>query len=874
MNINKNMSFLIKIQHLVFILVFILAHIPFCIFAKKLPQNNNITLQSLTNKNLSLLALQGQKISKNNINPIPKTSKITEYIPQNTAIIIKGELDDDYMILNEKNRKNNAIQLTQKFTISGFIREKGSGELLPGVNVYLPEHKVGTSTNSYGFYSITFPESKNVKISITSIGYQTDTLTIHLIKNIEEDFFLQSTNTLLEEIVVKKKDGELSSENPQMSVLNTPISQMQNVPALLGEKDMLKVLQLMPGVHKGAEGSSGLYVRGGGPDQNLIILDDAPVYNAFHLFGFFSLFNGDALKSVELTKGGFPARFGGRLSSIIEMKMKEGNKEALHGDVSLGLISAKATIEGPIQRGKSSFLLSGRRTYFDLLFNPNSQNSTTNFYFYDFNAKMNFDINRKNKLYISSYFGKDDGKLGGINNNEVSGLYWRNATATLRWNHLFSEKVFLNSALIFSDYLYKVYDSKLDLNKQNYELSYGSSINDLGVKMDLDWLPNPNQTFKMGLIATAHRFTPSSIILVDNTTNTNLNQSQEIPTTEAGIYVEDQVKIFQHLRLNIGLRETFFRTDNTNYINTEPRLSIAYTLPNHWALKASYALMNQYIHLLSNSGEGLPTDLWVPATNKLSPERSEQVAIGFTKDIIESSINISLESYYKKMNNIIAYKSSTNSLLIDGPAGLVKDNQKNLSWEANATSGQGWAYGTEFLIQKKVGRFKGWLGYTLSWTENQFDELNFGQKFFAKYDRRHDASVVGIYELTPKITLSGTWTYSTGNVFTLPLSSYQASIPAILPYDKNVTYNVVGFGNRNNFRAEAYHRLDVNIQFYKKNKKLERFWDIGIYNLYNHYNPFFYRTETTYDISGNLVNSLKKVALFPLIPSVSFRLKF
>jgi outer membrane receptor for ferrienterochelin and colicin len=852
-------------------------------FAQNSKQNLSEALQILNQKRGISFAIDQQKIGNKQVNKITEFSgnieKILTKILKNTGLTFKKISENTYTIILEGNprksvsNQGDANPETQKFTLSGYVREQGSGELLTGVNIYFPTLKTGTSTNNYGFYSITLPSSEKLKCSYSFIGYQFDNQELNFIKSIEKDIYLQNQNTVLSEVIVKSDEQKLISENPQMSVLNTPVSQMQDVPALLGEKDMLKVLQLMPGVHKGSEGSSGLYVRGGGPDQNLIILDDAPVYNAFHLFGFFSLFNGDALKNVELTKGGFPARFGGRLSSVIEMQMKEGNKEALHGDISLGLVSARATLEGPIQKGKSSFLVSGRRTYFDLFVGPTVRNGTAGFYFYDFNAKMNFDLGRNNKLYASGYFGRDDGKLGETNTTEVGGLNWRNATATVRWNHLFSEKVFLNTSLIFSNYQYKVYYTKEDAKKQSYELSYGSGIEDFGLKMDLDWLPNPAHSFKFGMMTTAHNFTPSTIVKVDG--NGNNSQKQEVPTTEAGIYAEDQMRISENLRMNLGLRGTFFRTGNKNYLNAEPRISLGYTLPNYWAIKTSYALMNQYIHLLTSSGEGLPTDLWVPATEKLAPQRSEQIALGLAKDLPNRNISISLEGYYKKMNNIIAYKSSTNSLWIEGPSGLVEENQQNPNWDAKATSGQGWAYGVELFIQKKIGRFKGWAGYTLSWTEHQFDELNFGQKFYAKYDRRHDASLVGIYELTPKITLSGTWVYGSGNVFTLPVSSFQATLPTVLPTDRTRTYNVVGFENQNNFRAEAYHRLDVNVQFHKKLKKSkERFWDIGIYNLYNRYNPFFYRSTTTTDTQGVSTNSLKKVALFPMIPSISYRIKF
>jgi hypothetical protein len=789
-----------------------------------------------------------------------------------------------YTIISKENTPSKNSQeaaiIPSKYTLSGYVREQGSGELLPGVSVYLPDLKVGASTNNYGFFSLTVPANSELRVMFSFVGYKTESQTIDLSRNTTKDIALTIQSTELTEVIVHKIDEQvLLSESAQMSVVNTPMAQMQAVPALMGERDMLKVLQLMPGVHRGSEGSSGIYVRGGGADQNLIILDDAPVYNVFHLFGFFSLFNGDALKSTELTKGGFPARFGGRLSSVIELQMKEGNKETFRGDVSLGLVAAKATLEGPIVKGKSSFLVSARRTFFDLLTTPNFRDGQAKFYFYDLNTKMNFELGTKDRLYLSGYFGKDDGSVGNIKSSsnalpQDGGLFWRNATATLRWNHLFSEKIFLNTSLIFSDYRYKTYYTQPNAQGQVYQLSYSSAIEDIGFKTDMDWLPNPTHSLKMGAMLTQHKFTPSAIVEQNTNGSPNKEETETLNTTEAGIYVEDNLRLGQRLRANVGLRGSFFRTGTTNYLNAEPRGSLAYTLPKHWAVKMSYALMNQYIHLLSNSGDGLPTDLWVPATKRLTPQRSEQIAFGIVKDLPDKNLSFSVETYYKKMDGIIASKSSTNALWLDGPAGLANEKRKNPAWDSTATSGQGWAYGAEFFVQKKVGRLTGWVGYTLSWIEHQFDEINFGQKFYAKYDRRHDASVVGIYQLTPKITFSATWVYGTGNSFTVPTSTYTAIFPTLFDVSKGQTLNLQGIESRNNFRAEDYHRLDFNVQFYKKRKSSERFIDISIYNVYNRLNPFFYKTVSTTDSQGKISNVLQKVALFPIIPSVSYRIKF
>ena len=875
--------------------IVLLTLLSFNIFA----QNSKITLaqalQELNQKRGIFFTFDEQKMGKKPVNNVQdftgNIETILGNILQNTGLTFKKISQNTYTILIEESpQKIKKLPLEEasstlrisKYTLSGYIREQGSGELLTGVNVYLPDLNIGTSSNKYGFFSLTVPSQENLKILFSFVGYSPVNQIIVLTKNISQDITLNVQNTILEEVKVKRiEEQELLSETAQMSVNRIPVAQMQDVPALLGEKDMLKVLQLLPGVHKGSEGSSGLYVRGGGPDQNLIILDDAPVYNAFHLFGFFSLFNGDALKGIELTKGGFPARFGGKLSSVIEMQMREGSKEKLHGDVSLGLLSAKATLEGPISKGKSSFLVSGRRTYFDLFSNPAFQGGAANFYFYDLNTKINFDLSKTNKIYLSGYFGRDDGRVdaNNLSNNpsEKAGLFWRNATATARWNHLFSEKVFLNTAAIFSNYRYETYYDKLDAKKQKFSVSYSSAIEDFGLKMDLDWLPNPTNTLKIGAMATLHRFTPSAFALVNPTGGELLNETQSISATEAGIYLEDNVQLNQQFRMNLGLRGSYYQVGSSHYFNAEPRASVAYSMGNFWAMKTSYALMNQYLHLLTNSGDGLPTDLWVPATEKLKPQRSEQIAWGLAKDIPAKNLSFSMEAYYKKMEGIIASKSSTNALWLNGPQGLVDDKRDNPSWETNATSGQGWSYGVELFAQKKVGRLSGWLGYTLSWTQQQFAELNFGEKFYAKYDRRHDASIVGIYQLTPKIKLSGTWVYGTGNVFTIPTSTYRVEIPAQSP-NPNVNsigvFNLQGIESRNNFRAEAYHRLDLSVQFYKKRKSTERFWEFSFYNVYNRQNPFFYTLTSSQDAKNNLTNTLSKVTLFPFLPSVSYRVKF
>jgi hypothetical protein len=776
-------------------------------------------------------------------------------------------------------------QSREHYTISGYVREAVSGESLIGVNIYLADHKTGTVTNNYGFYSLTLPPSDSVELIASYVGFTPAIVRLALHKDADLNIELKA-NLVLKEVTVTADRTEKQSESVKMSSIKLQPAQIKNVPSLLGEKDVLKVLQLLPGVQKGSEGSSGLYVRGGGPDQNLIILDDAIVYNASHLFGFFSLFNGDALKSVELTKGGFPARYGGRLSSVLEMNMKEGNKEEWHGEGGIGLISSRMAIEGPLVKGKSSILISGRRTYADLIIYPFLKNEKTGYYFYDLNAKINYDFGRNNKLYLSGYFGKDKFYLKNNSNSykENTGFLWGNATATLRWNHLFTNKLFSNASAIFSNYSFGLYDKyKAIEENEDYYAEYYSGIRDFSFKYDLDWLPNPNHWIKAGGISILHRFNPHAFVEKDVPNNTNTRNVNYTNGIESGLYVEDTWQPLQTLKINGGLRFSHFIAKKNQYHFFEPRLSVAWRLNNDLALKGSYASMNQYIHMISNTGISLPTDLWVPTTDRIKPQQSRQVALGLVKDISKHNLSFSLEGYYKTMKNTLAYKEGATFLTFDEPG-----SSSNINWENNVTAGRSWSYGVEFLLQKKEGRLTGWIGYTLSWTQMQFDSINFGRKYFARYDRRHDISIVATYKLNNHITLSGTWVYGTGNAVTLPASKYYLSqnypdtyqMPGGWPreFNPNGIY-ANDLTEKNNFRMGSYHRLDIGIQFHKVKKWGERIWEISVYNAYNRKNPFLYYNDskTVTDPQTNKpteIGILKQVSLFPIIPSVTYSFKF
>ena len=760
--------------------------------------------------------------------------------------------------------------------------------MLPGVNIYIENTSYGTVSNTYGFYSLTVPDSDSVLVSYSFVGYERQNLRLGSSSVRQIDVELLPVNQLNEVVVSTKRESEKVSESVQMSKIDVPIYQIKKIPAFLGEKDVIRVLQLMPGVQKGTEGQTGLYVRGGGPDQNLIILDDAVVYNASHLFGFFSVFNGDALKSVELTKGGFPARYGGRLSSVVEMNMKEGSKEKLHGEGGIGLISSRLTLEGPLLKKKSSFLISARRTYIDVLAAPLIAQSQTSYdskvkpgyYFYDLNAKINYDFGAKNKLYLSGYFGQDRFSIRekSTNSENRSGLNWGNATATLRWNHLINQKLFVNTSLIYSHFNFNIFANDKDYDQgkltDEFSLKYNSLIRDFSLKTDFDFYPNTKHSIKFGVQVTPHRFVPSALAVAGDFSKDDIElQAEPINTIEAGVYVEDTWQPFDALKVNAGFRLSNFQTATKTYIRPEPRLSAALKLADDFSVKASYAKMNQYVHLLSNTGLGLPTDLWVPTTDKIAPQQSTQAAFGFAKDLEDPALALTLEGYYKRMDNIISYKEGSSFISLDG------ENSNEINWEDNVTAGKGWSYGGEFMVQKKTGRLSGWVAYTLSWTKWKFPELNFGETFYPRYDRRHDISVVGIYELNKRITLSATWVYGTGNALTLPVSKYATNGNTYLPGNYGSSYygnNTTEYDKKNSFRAEAYHRMDFAIQFHKKKKRHERTWEFGLYNAYNRKNPFFYNIENKDDKNnpGKNINVLTRISLFPVLPSFSYNFKF
>jgi len=687
----------------------------------------------------------------------------------------------------------------------------------------------------------------------------------------------------LEEVVITADQAERIEERSQMSVVNIPITQIKKIPAFLGETDVLKALQLLPGVQSGGEGQSGLYVRGGSPDQNLILLDGVPVYNASHLFGFFSVFNADAIKDVNLIKGGFPARYGGRLSSVLEINMKEGNMQKLHGSVSLGLIASKFMLEGPIVKDKTSFIVSARRTYIDVLTQPaiksalreDGKTGGSGFYFYDLNAKINHKFSDKDRLYLSFYGGTDkfyneeEDIEGQFRDRLRNDFNWGNITTALRWNHVWSPKLFSNTTMTYSRYKlnFGVEAGETDTSngfRDQIKLGYGSGINDLAAKIDFDFVPNPNHFIRFGASIINHNFNPGVFDLeqIDDESEYFFNSSiaqDRITSQEIALYVEDDLEVTDKLKLNVGLHGSSFLVQGESYLSLQPRLGARYLLPNSYSVKASFATMRQYIQLLAFEGVGLPTDLWLPTTKRVKPQDSWQAALGVAKTF-GKDYELSFETYYKSMTNLLSYAEGEG--LFD-----VSD------WEDRVIQGDGRSYGFELFVQKKTGRLSGWVGYTLAWSKRQFDELNFGKEFAFRYDRRHDLSLVANYEITPKINVSGTWIYGTGNAITLANSQYRGVYgDANNPRER---YTGEYFTERNNYRMRSYHRLDVGINFVKKKPSYTRTWSFGAYNTYANKNPFFVFTDQEFDpVSNESRLVLKQVSLFPIIPYLSYKIEF
>jgi len=796
-----------------------------------------------------------------------------KYIRKNTLFLIINLVIVTCHGISQEN------EIKKSYTLSGYTSDSSSQEALIGTSIYLPELFKGTTTNSYGFYSITLPEGK-YKIRFSYVGYKTITEEIDLNKNIMVNLHLKSSNEL-DEVEIIANEVEKDYESTEMGIHSLTMKKLDKIPVLLGEKDLIKTLQLLPGVQSGSEGSSGLYVRGGSPDQNLFLLDGVPVYNANHLFGFFSVFNTDAINSVKLIRGGFPARYGGRLSSVLDIRMKEGNMNKFHGSGSIGIISAKINLEGPIIKDKTSFIISGRRTYIDLLAKPliayisrNKGDKTSGgYYFYDLNMKINHKFSDKNRLFFSTYLGNDRFYSKYEDNYTIEskkyenqydvGLGWGNIISVIRWNLQLSPKLFSNTTVTYSRYNFNTeqkMNEKLitpDKTEDNVYLnSFKSGIYDISVKIDFDFMPTPDHYIKFGVGDTYHTFQPGGFQTKYSSGDSSVTNNQlsfDLYAHEYHAYIEDDFKIGSLLKFNVGLHYSGFVFTNKTFNYLQPRLSARILLSSSSSIKVSYSRMAQYLHLLTNPSIGMPTDLWVPASVNAPAEYSDQVSMGYFKQF-NKGFKLSIETYYKTMYNLIEYKEGSSFF------GVSKN------WEDKIEIGKGESYGIEMLIEKKRGKTTGWVGYTLSWANRTFENINFGNTFPYRYDRRHDISIVIVHQLTKNIDLGLVWVYGSGQAVTLGFEEYYPGYNSdIMDYEP-----ITNIDSRNNYRTPAYHRLDLSANFTKKKKWGERTWSVGIYNVYNRQNSFYIYV----DHRDNGEAFLQMVSLFPIIPSVAYSFKF
>ena len=775
---------------------------------------------------------------------------------------------------------NSTVAQEEKFTLSGTLTDASSGEDLIGARITVKEMPgTGAITNAYGFYSLTLPKG-TYTIQYKSLGFEQGSFSVELTEDIRKDIEIKPEGRTLTKVDVTAEKVDENVTSAEMGVDKLSMSDIENIPVIFGEKDPLKTIALLPGVKSAGEGNSGFYVRGGGADQNLVLLDGAPVYNASHLLGFFSVFNSDALKDIKLYKGGAPAEFGGRLSSVLDIRMKEGNNKKFAGSGGIGLISSKLTFEGPIVKDKGSFIISGRRTYADLFLalssDPNAKNSTL--YFYDLNAKANYRIGKKDRIFISGYFGRDNFGFA-----DQFGFDWGNATGTLRWNHIYGDKLFGNLSFIFSDYNYKI---KFGSGDETFEI--GSQIQDFNLKKDFDWFINENNTLSFGFNAIHHTFRPGEI----NTGSGIDFVLQDVPdgySVESAVYASNEQKIGKRITLIYGVRgsnftqlgpdgpiftfdvdgnltdvDTVDRWKNVQtYWGLSPRISSNFMLTESNSIKAGYARSFQFLHLVSNSTASSPTDIWLPSSVNIKPQISDQYSIGYFHNFFDNQLEFSTELYYKAMQNVIDYRDGAEVTL-------------NPAVEGELLFGVGRAYGAEILLRKKRGKFTGWVSYTLSRTEKKFTEINQNTWFPARQDRTHDISIVGMYNIGEQWTISGTWVYYTGNAVTFPSGKYEIDGQVVNYYSE-----------RNGYRMPDYHRLDLGCTFYHKKYKevknpetneIERVpkkwlssWNVSIYNVYARENAFsidFQENETTGQTEA------VQLALFKIVPSISYMFKF
>lgn len=764
------------------------------------------------------------------------------------------------------------LNAQQKFTISGSVKDAGNGEEIIGSSILVKELGTGTITNAYGFYSLTLPAG-TYHLAYSFVGYATVEKEVQLQSNQKIDIELSVSSVQLEEISIEDKKIE-TPQDKQISVVKMDVATAKKLPALFGEVDMLKTIQLLPGIQSAGEGNAGFNVRGGANDQNLILLDEATVYNASHLFGFFSVFNPDAVKDLDVYKGGIPAKYGGRLASLIDVRMKDGNSKRFAGTGGLGTISSRLTLESPILKEKGSFIVSGRRTYADVFLKlaPNKDLRDNKLYFYDFNAKGNYRLGEKDRLFVSGYFGRDVLSLAGL-----FGFDWGNATATLRWNHIYNPKLFSNITAIYSNFDYGI---QIDLSEtQNFQLVSG--IDDYGVKADWSYYPKPNSTIYFGVASVYHKFQPGRFEPIRSTSIFNVSELPKKNAIESSVYYDHKYEFNPRFNIRYGLRLTLFNvigstteytfsdvnnydiTDTTeyakgdlikSYVGPEPRFAASYSLSENTSLKASYDHTYQFLHQISNSATTLPTDLWMPSGIHIRPQISDQIAVGYFRNF-KKGWEASLEVYHKWMANQIDYRDNA-------------DIQFNPVIERELLFGKGWSYGTELLVQKTEGKITGWISYTLAKTMRQVNGINNNDPYPVKNDRRHNISVVGTWQINKRASLSATWVFATGNAITFPGGRYE--------YDGNI---LAYYPSRNNYRMPNYHRADISFTLdgkKKEGRKFESSWNFSIYNIYNRANAFSITFREKTDENGNPTGQTEavKTTLFKIIPSITWNFKF
>ena len=754
----------------------------------------------------------------------------------------------------------------KKYIISGTVKDSATGETLIGASVTIKESpQTGTITNSYGFYSLTAPKG-DCTLQVSYIGYETAVMPISLNSDLKINISLSAKSELKEVVISANKPNDDNVTSAQMGVEKLNMAQINNVPVLLGEKDILKTISLLPGIKSAGEGNTGFYVRGGASDQNLILLDEATVYNASHFFGFFSTFNSDAIKDVSIYKGGMPAEYGGRLSSVLDIKMNDGNNKDYTVQGGLGLISSRIKIEGPIVKDKGSFMISARRTYIDFFLKASSDSTIkgSSLYFYDLNAKANYHFDDKNAIYISGYFGKD---VLGLKN--TFGTNWGNSTGTIRFNHIFNNRLFSNTSIVYSNYNYAIQSFESD---DNFKAT--SQITDVNFKEDLQYSMGNSHTLKFGLNILHHTIAPGNITTT-STSSFNDKSIEERYGYENAAYISDDWRVNNKLTFLYGVRlsglfllgpGTFSTYDAAgdiltsktyssgqlvkDYFNLEPRMSASYLLNSESSIKASYNRNTQNIHLLSNSTSSTPTDLYVMSSNNIKPEIADQVSTGYFRNFSDNLFEFSAEIYYKWMQNQIDYK--------DG-AQLIA----NQDVESQLTYGSGRAYGLELFLKKKYGRFNGWIGYTLSKTELKFNAINNGNYFPATQDRTHDISVVGIYQLTKRWNLSSAFVYGTGNAVTYPTGKYNIGGLTTFSYSE-----------RNGYRLPSSNRLDIGATLEgKEHKKYHSSWTFGIYNVYAHREPYIITFRDSKTVP-NTTEAVETSIFATRIPSVTWNFKF